>query len=283
MVANTMLHPVLFQIDVEPFLRSIAGENASSTNLAPKDSPTLADIPDAYLDDLAANFDYVYLVGVWQPSEVALAHSRAKPDLADLEDSSLRSSPFAIAEYEPRDEYIGGSEGLAEFRNRLRARGVKLMVDFVPNHVAKDHPWTKDEPDLLMHGSPELLAVEPQNYFEVDGFPGRVLAYGRDPFFDGWGDTVQLNYASTKLRHKMQEVLERICTTMADGVRCDMAMLVLESVFQKTWGALLSARKDERGGSAENDDDAVGEFWGGAIAAVKQINPEFVFMAEAYW
>jgi hypothetical protein len=281
-----MLHPLLFQLDVEPFLRAIVAENERN-NFKPTFTPTLANIPDAYLDDLATNFDYVYLVGIWKTSKVALEHSRAKPDLAHLDDTSLRSSPFAIAAYEPRDEYVGGILGISEFRKRLHSRGIKLMVDFVPNHVAKDHSWTKDEPELLMHGTPELLGVEPQNYFEVEGFPGRVLAHGRDPFFDGWGDTVQLNYASPVLRERMQEVLEYISSDVADGVRCDMAMLVLDSIFQTTWGKVLADPEVGGGGTSDavvgDDGDGRGEFWEEAIAAVKKVNPEFVFMAECYW
>eukprot|EP00961_Rhodomonas_salina_P072920 979736-Rhodomonas_salina.3 len=60
-----------------------------------------------------------------------------------------------------------------------------------------------------------------QNYFRVGE---RVLAHGRDPYFDGWEDTAQLNYGHGELRSEMCKTLAKIAT-MCDGVRCDMAML----------------------------------------------------------
>ena len=91
-----------------------------------------------------------------------------------------------------------------------------------------------------------------------------MLALGRDPYFPGWPDTLQLNYAEPALQAAMSEELERIARR-CDGVRCDMAMLILPEVFQRTW------------------DLAAQPFWPGAIAAVRSQHPDFVFLAEAYW
>jgi len=101
-----------------------------------------------------------------------------------------------------------------------------------------------------------------------------VLAHGRDPYFPGWPDTLQLNYRHRGLREAMAHTLEDIAQ-QCDGVRCDMAMLVLPDVIQRTW----SERARPADGSAPVD----APFWPEAIARVRRRRPDFVFMAEAYW
>ena len=109
------------------------------------------------------------------------------------------------------------------------------------------------------------LARAPQNYCRVQTKNGPlVLAYGRDPYFDGWPDTLQLNYGNPDLQQAMIGELERIAG-QCDGVRCDMAMLVLPDVFERTWGIRADL------------------FWPKATEAVRRKHPDFLFMAEVYW
>ena len=116
-----------------------------------------------------------------------------------------------------------------------------------------------------MPGTEEQLAAQPQNYCRVGkGEAARVLAYGRDPYFDGWPDTLQLNYGSPALHEAMLGELGRIAH-QCDGVRCDMAMLVLPEVFERTWGISAPA------------------FWPRATEAVRAKVPGFLFLAEVYW
>ena len=139
------------------------------------------------------------------------------------------------------------------------------MLDFVPNHMAPDHLWVVEHPDYFVHGSETDLARAPQNYCREQTKDGPlVLAYGRDPYFDGWPDTLQLNYGNSELQHAMIGELQRIAE-QCDGVRCDMAMLVLPDVFERTWGI----RPDL--------------FWPKATASVRARHPNFLFMAEVYW
>ena len=62
-----------------------------------------------------------------------------------------------------------------------------------------------------------------------------MFAYGRDPYFSGWPDTLQLDYSARATQRAMAAELAKIAG-QCDGVRCDMAMLVLPDVFQRTWG-----------------------------------------------
>jgi hypothetical protein len=91
-----------------------------------------------------------------------------------------------------------------------------------------------------------------------------VLAYGRDPYFDGWPDTLQLNYGNVALQEAMAGELLRIAG-QCDGVRCDMAMLILPEVFERTWGIRTEP------------------FWQKATRRVREVAPGFMFMAEVYW
>jgi hypothetical protein len=224
---------------------------------------TLATVDDATLDDLAhRGFDWIWLLSVWRTGAASRAVSRGNPAwqaefraaLPDLTQDDICGSGFAISAYEV-DEALGGKAALAAFRSRLATRGLRLMLDFVPNHTALDHPWTKTHPDFYVRGSDYRV--------ETDQGP-RILAHGRDPNFPGWPDTLQLNYAEPALQAAQMAELQTIAG-QCDGVRCDMAMLVLPDVFQRTWG-LASA-----------------PFWPKAIAAARDVQRGFTFMAEAYW
>ena len=160
---------------------------------------------------------------------------------------------------------FGGDAALARLRGRLARRGLRLVLDFVPNHMAPDHPWVNEHPDFFVSGTEEQLAAQPRNYCRVDTSQGpRVLAFGRDPYFDGWPDTLQLNYGNPALQEAMLGELRRIAR-QCDGVRCDMAMLVLPEVFERTWGISAPA------------------FWPRATDAVRTEIPGFLFLAEVYW
>jgi hypothetical protein len=145
----------------------------------------------------------------------------------------------------------------------------------VPNHTALDHPWVCEHPEFYVQGSEDDLAREPGNYRKVDTRNGpRVLAHGRDPYFPGWPDTLQVNYRHRGLRQAMLDVLASIAG-QGDAVRCDMAMLVLPDVIARTWG--------ERSRPADGTPPVDEPFWPEAIGHVHRARPDFVFMAEAYW
>lgn len=258
-------YPALYQLNTRVWLTELSralGKRA-----------TLDDIPHAELDRLAEQgFDWVWFLSVWQTGPAAQAISRANPEwrhefaatLPDLKEEDIAGSGFAIQSYTVHRD-LGGAAALARLRQRLQQRGLKLMLDFVPNHMAPDHPWLDENPDYFVQGSEGDLARAPRNYCRQQTKTGaQVLAYGRDPYFDGWPDTLQLNYGNPVLQRAMVGELERIAG-QCDGVRCDMAMLVLPDVFERTWGI----RADP--------------FWPKATESVRRAYPQFRFMAEVYW
>ena len=92
---------------------------------------------------------------------------------------------------------FGGPQALAQARAELADRGIGLILDYVPNHVAPDHPVDDGAPGLL----------RPRDRGGARGSPGAfvrtsagVLANGKDPYFAPWPDVVQLNAFSAGLR-----------------------------------------------------------------------------------
>ena len=125
------------------------------------------------------------------------------------------------------DQRLGGPEGLAAARPELEKRGIRLILDLVPNHVALDHPWVTEHPEYFTQANPQEAKDEPQSFFEVNG---TVFACGRDPYFPAWQDVLQLNAFHPELRQTALQAVLSI-TGACDGVRCDMAMLLLKLYF----------------------------------------------------
>jgi hypothetical protein len=261
----TVRYPSLYQINTRVWLTELSRVRGRPA--------TLDDVPDAELDRLAAlGFDWIWMLSVWQTGPAGQHVSRTNPEwrrefeetLPDLKEEDIPGSGFAIADYRVH-KALGGDSALALLRARLRQRGLKLMLDFVPNHTALDHAWVEDHPDYYVPGTELDLARAPQNYTWVKRQKGdRLLAYGRDPYFAGWPDTLQLNYANPATQDALLGELVRIAG-QCDGVRCDMAMLVLPEVFESTWGMQAEP------------------FWPKATRQVREAAPGFTFMAEVYW
>jgi hypothetical protein len=270
-------HPLLYQANTRVMLHERGVDLGTHA--------TLDDIPDAVLDNIAAGkgFDWIWLLGIWQTGARGRQISRASPALLDhyrhalpdLREEEICGSPFAIRAYDVNEDF-GGDGALVRLRERLGRRDLKLLLDFVPNHTALDHPWVARHPEYYVHGTEDDLAREPQNYVRVatGGDRTLILAHGRDPYFDGWTDTLQLNYRHAGLRQAQLDQLAAVAER-CDGVRCDMAMLLQPAIFVRTWG--------DRALPADGSPPVDAPFWPEAIGAIRHARPDFLFVAEVYW
>jgi Alpha amylase, catalytic domain len=237
-------------------------------------SLTLADVPPADWDSVTpAGTDAVWLMGVWERSPAGLAVANVNPELQasfrqalpDVGPADIIGSPYCVRRYAV-DPSFGGPEGLAQARKALAARGARLVLDYVPNHVAPDHPWTTEHPERFVRGTQTDLGSDGAAWIAVGE---NILARGRDPYFPPWPDVVQFDAFSPALRNATAGTLADI-SDQCDGIRCDMAMLLTNDVFSRTWGGRTGPEPSE-------------EFWPTVIGALRRRHPETVLIAEAYW
>ncbi len=262
-------HPHLYEINTWVWLEELSARHGRRLSLQ--------DVPDEEWNHLAdLGFDFVYLMGMWRRSLIGRQIFRTDPKSFPNFDAALPGwkvhdvvgSPFSIQNYSP-DPRIATHEGLSEVHNQLRRRGMGLILDFVPNHTGFDHSWILQHPDRYILGSEEDFRSDPASFYVVEGTNGENLfvARGRDPYFPPWSDVAQLNYFNPECRQGMIEILENIAQ-YCEGVRCDMAMLVTNEIFNRTWGHFLKSWPVPKT-----------EFWQEATAAL----PDFVWLAEVYW
>ena len=245
---------------------------------------TLGDVRGREIDPIAElGVDLVWLTAAWTISPASRRLWRGSADLRerraellpDGSDEDIVGSPYAIGGYEPADN-LGGEAGLAALRQRLATAGIGLILDFVPNQMAMDHPWVRRHPEWFVRADSAQRAADPGGYFEVRADGRHWVAYGRDPNYPAWMDTAQLEYRHPDVPRAMAQTLREIATR-CDGVVCSMAMLVLDDVFRSTW----SGRSI--GPSAAADASPFGEFWWHASSAVHEAYPQFLLIGEAYW
>lgn len=241
----------------------------------------LKDVPKSYWEKLKQlGIDYVWLMGIWQTCSSTVKkycfedylideYKRALPDWTE---EDVIGSPYAIDKYEI-NPLIGTTKELVDLRKKLNSIGLKLILDFVPNHFNVESNYVKTNPEYFIQVSEQEYDKDTDTFFADSEGRNIFFAHGRDPNFPSWKDTIQLNYFSTQTRKFMTDNLLTVAG-LCDGVRCDMAILILNGIFEKTWGAAVDREKRTPG------DD---EFWLTAISEVKKKHPEFVLIAEAYW
>jgi len=257
-----MRFPLLYQANIRLILNNLSEKLGRQA--------TLDDFPDEELQELRRQgFDWLYLICLWETgqAEAKLANgyeslrAEARQKLG-ADKRTLCGSCFAISGYNVPGIW-GSREALLRFKERLNRMGLKLMLDFIPNHVGISHPWGRSHPEYFITPDAEKTHQKPEDFYHIPG-TSLIYAHGRDPYFPPWSDTLQLNYASPALQTAQQEELLKL-SEVCDGLRCDMAMLALPEVFQRVWG--LTAQP----------------FWPEALAQVKAWRPDFVFLAEVYW
>lgn len=259
-------HPIIYEINTWVWLTELGRKYSGSV--------ALSTVPPQEWDLLSSlGVDAIWFMGVWERSPAGIAIANQNKGLLEdfhraLSDFRLEDnvgSPYCVRQYVV-DAHLGGPEGLATARQELAKRGLNLVLDFVPNHVAPDHPWVFEHPGYFIRGNADDLMREPASFVETDG---NVFACGRDPYFPAWPDVLQLNAFDNGLRQAVVETVSSVAG-QCDGIRCDMAMLMLNNIFERTWGTRAGEKPDN-------------DYWRTLIPAIKERYPEFRFIAEAYW
>ena len=232
-------YPTLYEINTWVWLAELSRKAGKPVDLG--------SVPSAEWDAIAEfGFDAVWLMGVWERSPAGIAIANRNENLLadfrrvlpDFRPEDNVGSPYCVRRYVV-DKHLGGPKGLARARKELAKRGMRLVLDFVPNHVAPDHPWVTEHPEYFIQGSAEDLKNDPASFVQVGK---NVYACGRDPYFPAWPDVLQLNAFQPGLRQAVIETVSSIAD-QCDGVRCDMAMLLLNAIFERTWGGRAGQRR----------------------------------------
>ena len=199
-------------------------------------------------------------------------------------------SPYAIKDYYDVDPDLAEhvETRMAEFQNlvnRTHKAGMKVIIDFVPNHVAREYhsdAKPKRVSDLGETDHPEWAFSPLNNFYYISNkaflpqfdirdyreFPAKATGndqFTASPSVNDWYETIKLNYGVNYVEgnqkqfdpipntwFKMRDILLFWASKKIDGFRCDMAEMVPV------------------------------EFWGWAITQVKSKYPELLFIAEVY-
>ncbi len=259
----------LFEVNARVWVNNFGGKNG------------LNGIPKDYFTNLVEKgIESIWLMGIWKTcadlidscclqEDLIASYSRS---LKDWKREDIIGSPYAIDGYDV-NPLLGTLQDLMRLKKRINDEGLKLILDFVPNHFGASSKIIKTHPQIFLQGTENQLKNDPSTFFRPSVDPQKIFAHGRDPFFPAWTDTIQINYFNPDARKFMLDTLLSI-SDLCDGVRCDMAMLNLTNVFENTW---LGCLEESIQYKPKN------EFWEEAIKTIKQKSPGFIFIAEAYW
>ncbi|MBE2278917.1 MAG: glycosidase [Ignavibacteriaceae bacterium] len=241
----------------------------------------IVDVPEQYWIDLKSkSIDYVWLYGVWQNCEKVIKETCFEPSLIqqystalkDWKKSDVAGSPNAVYSYTLNSK-LGNQEDLIELKKKLNSFGLKLILDFFPNYYCVETPLLKEKPGIFLNCDKDYYENDPFSYFKPFPDSEVYFVHSRDPFFPPWRDTAQVNIFSEEAREHLTNELLSIAP-LCDGIRCDMAILSLNTVFSNTWQGLIS------NGEKKN---ITQEFWSIALNKLKENFPDVITIAESYW
>lgn len=258
----------LFQINTRNLLKDLEIDSVSK-------------IPLSFWHNLKSQgFGMIWMLGVWQICDFSSQYAKQNPNLFDLANNAdltlvhkeFVGSCFAIEDYD-FDPKIGSNQDFLKLKQDLNSLGFKLILDFIPNHFGRSTKLLQTNPEIFLTALEnrfgQTFEVQQENESKQSK-NSTFVYYGKDPHFEPWIDTVQLDYTKLATRKFMQSRLQSIAN-VCDGIRCDMAMLILPKVFNQTWKLAI-----------ENQDFDQ-DFWQESIASIKAKDPNFIFLAEVYW
>lgn len=250
---------------------NIGGENIKNGTLKDNGCGKFSSIDTISLEYLRSlGVSHVWYTGIIRHA-TAEDSDGCTPSSADWV-KGRAGSPYSITDYYDVNPYLADEpeNRMEEFHKlveRTHAAGLKVIIDFVPNHVARDygrfaaaHPaptgmaalgesddksvhW-KDSNDFFYYpGIPLALPIQNQTYMEMPAIASGN-SYTSSPGVNDWYDTIKLNYCDshTETWEKMYDIVNFWAGQGVDGFRCDMVELVPQAFFK--W--LISRIKKDR-------------------------------------
>lgn len=250
---------------------NIGGKNIKNGTLKDNGCGKFSSIDTITLEYLKSlGVSYVWYTGIIRHA-TAEDSAGCTPSSADWV-KGRAGSPYSITDYYDVNPYLADEpeNRMEEFHKlveRTHAAGLKVIIDFVPNHVARDygrfaaaHPaptgmaalgesddksvhW-KDSNDFFYYpGIPLALPIQNQTYMEMPAMASGN-SYTSSPGVNDWYDTIKLNYCDTHTEtwEKMYDIVNFWAGQGVDGFRCDMVELVPPAFFK--W--LISRIKKDR-------------------------------------
>ena len=250
---------------------NIGGENIKNGTLKDNGCGKFSSIDTISLEYLRSlGVSHVWYTGIIRHA-TAEDSDGCTPSSADWV-KGRAGSPYSITDYYDVNPYLADEpeNRMEEFHKlveRTHAAGLKVIIDFVPNHVARDygrfaaaHPaptgmaalgesddksvhW-KDSNDFFYYpGIPLALPIQNQTYMEMPAMASGN-SYTSSPGVNDWYDTIKLNYCDshTETWEKMYDIVNFWAGQGVDGFRCDMVELVPQAFFK--W--LISRIKKDR-------------------------------------
>lgn len=250
---------------------NIGGENIKNGTLKDNGCGKFSSIDTISLEYLRSlGVSHVWYTGIIRHA-TAEDSDGCTPSSADWV-KGRAGSPYSITDYYDVNPYLADEpeNRMEEFHKlveRTHAAGLKVIIDFVPNHVARDygrfaaaHPaptgmaalgesddksvhW-KDSNDFFYYpGIPLDLPIQNQTYMEMPAMASGN-SYTSSPGVNDWYDTIKLNYCDshTETWEKMYDIVNFWAGQGVDGFRCDMVELVPQAFFK--W--LISRIKKDR-------------------------------------
>jgi glycosidase len=135
-------------------------------------------------------------------------------------------SPYAALDYKGINPSYGSAADLKALVQAAHARGMKVILDWVPDHTSPDNPWVRDHPDF---------------YFKNDqGEPS--VPRDKDGKLTDWDDVVQLDYGNPALRREMTATMRWWLEEFSlDGFRVDVAGFIPYDYWRELIPVLRSA------------------------------------------
>lgn len=258
--------------------------------LRPKKNGTLAENGTGKFSDIdTATLDYLKWLGcshIWFTGVLRHSTQASEDGCTPSHPQFVKGkagSPYAICDYYDVNIYLSDNpeDRMSEFEsliNRTHEAGLKVIIDFVPNHVSRDygkitptagHPVLGAEDDKTVHWKaendfyyypgqklvlPTAIPAEMEAYSEFPAMATGNNCYNPAPGINDWYETVKINYGDTYTStwDKMWDIIDFWAAKGVDGFRCDMVELVPPEFFK----------------------------W--MIAKAKQKYPSLIFIAEVY-